>query len=177
MIQYYRVPKNRGLHTWIHTPEAINPPAFQQSPPVPRCVCADFKIFKNRLPNPLNGMSPSRLGGRKNSLPLLPYMEQLPCQNIRRFRRCSKTAGLCPRPNGHDIHSALAHGHGIRFGAALIVTAGWLDTPVHDHGGFVQPGSNPDVYDISGFHQAGLFGSAGKLQTLYIQVCNPVKIY
>ena len=69
-----------------------------------------------------------------------------------------------PRPNGHDIHTALAHVSGIRFGVALIVTAGWLDTPVHvrilprnDHGGFVQLGSDPDICNISRFHQAGLF--------------------
>ena len=110
-----------GLHTSIHTPETINPPVCQDDiltgivstpvpssiscqqssfPTIPACSLmagADFKIFKNRLPKPRNGMSPSRLGCRETSLPLLSYMERLSCQNIRRFRRCSKTMPPFPR--------------------------------------------------------------------------------
>ena len=54
--------------------------------------------------------------------------------------------------------------------------AGWLDTTVHDriltrhdHGGFIRPGSDPDIGDISGSHQAGLFRSGGKLQTCVVK--------
>ncbi|MCY4307669.1 MAG: hypothetical protein OXC57_05255 [Rhodobacteraceae bacterium] len=72
--------------------------------------------------------------------------------------------------------TALAHGNGIRSGGDLIVMAGWLDTtvhdrilPRHDHGGFIRPGSDPDICDISGSHQTGLFRSGGKLQTCVVK--------
>ena len=203
-----RLCKFSGLHIWLSTPEAINPPVcrgntqtasasirfpspippsnpvVQQFPPVPRWG-ADFKVFKNRLPKPRNGMSPSRLGWHENSLPLLQYMKQVFCQNIGRFRRYNTTMGSCPKPNWHEIHmarrcTALANGNGIRFGVELIVTAGWLDTPFHDrilpchdHGGFIQLGSNTDICNISKFHQVGLSGSEGKLQTCLIKYVIP----
>jgi len=40
------------------------------------------------------------------------------------FSTLQQINGPCPRPNGHEIHIALAHGNGSRFGVALIVTAG-----------------------------------------------------
>ncbi|MCY4250230.1 MAG: hypothetical protein OXC82_07340 [Rhodobacteraceae bacterium] len=79
--------------------------------------------------------------------------------------------------------TALAHGNGSRSGGDLIVMAGWLDTTVHDrmltrhgHGGCIQPGSGSDIGDISGFHQAGLFRSGGKLQACMVRYVIPKNV-
>ncbi|MCY4249953.1 MAG: hypothetical protein OXC82_05890, partial [Rhodobacteraceae bacterium] len=77
--------------------------------------------------------------------------------------------------------TALANGNGITFGVELIVTVVWLDTSIHDrillrhdHVGFVQLGSDPDICDIPKFHQVGLSGSGGKLQTCLIKYAIPI---
>jgi len=59
--------------------------------------------FRNRLPKPRNGISPSRFVCHKNSLPTPHYMKKVSCHDIRCFRRCNTTIG--PDPNRMGIKS------------------------------------------------------------------------